>query len=317
MAASVFPGRRQALMVASPYLTFGQVSANCALLEAFAGSRKLHIVDFGIGHGLQWPPLMQVCACLGVARQCGLPFEYDALASRLEAVQPGQVDVRRKKEQGKEAERSEGGASQQHQQVEEDDEEEEEEEEVVAVNCSLRLHQLMDESVTPSNPRDAVLRTVRALAPAVVTLVGQATSSQSSPFFLPRFFEALFYYSALFDSLHAPGTAAAAPPPPDYVRERQVYEQQVLGRAIVNLVAAEGRERTERQESQVQEEARMRRAGFCPRPISDNVTGIVRALLQTYTEGYEMQMPSEGSVSLSWQQTPLLYMSSWSLSGPP
>eukprot|EP00897_Mesotaenium_endlicherianum_P003988 jgi/Mesen1/3617/ME000020S03149 len=89
----------QALMVASPYLTFGQVSANCALLEAFAGSRKLHIVDFGIGHGLQWPPLMQEeedddedngnCGDCGEEDECGGFFGADLFAEEGEEEEGG------------------------------------------------------------------------------------------------------------------------------------------------------------------------------------------------------------------------------------
>ena len=45
-----------------------------------------------------------------------------------------------------------------------------------------------------------VLRTIRRLRPKIVTVVEQQ-SNVGSPFFLTRFYEALFYYSTLFESL--------------------------------------------------------------------------------------------------------------------
>ncbi|CAI5519852.1 unnamed protein product [Closterium sp. Naga37s-1] len=94
------------------------------------------------------------------------------------------------------------------------------------------------------------------LRPKVVTVVEQY-SNHSSPFFLARFYEAL--YAALFESIDAslPRNEVA----------RRVFEEQVLGRAIVNLVACEGQERVERQEPLEQWQQRMLRAGFKPRGV--------------------------------------------------
>ena len=91
-------------------------------------------------------------------------------------------------------------------------------EEVVVVNCALRLHNILDETATPSNPRSAVLRTIRSLNPSLLTIVEQNTN-QNSPFFLSRFCEAVHYYAALFDSMESslPGDS----------EERRLFEQQV------------------------------------------------------------------------------------------
>lgn len=146
-----------------------------------------------------------------------------------------------------------------------------EEGELVLVNCSLRLHSLMDETVTPSNPRGAVLRTMRQLQPALATLVEQNTN-HNSPFFLSRFLEALHYYALLFDALD---TSVADS------EERRLFERQVLGRAIVNVVAAEGQERTERQEPLGHWQRRVQRAGFAPWALSRDVVATAGALLST------------------------------------
>eukprot|EP00850_Spirogloea_muscicola_P002713 SM000010S04351 [mRNA] locus=s10:1175921:1180505:+ [translate_table: standard] len=201
-----------------------------------------------------------------VAVKWGVPFEYEKVPSKLEAVSSCMLNLR------------EGDA--------------------VAVNCALRLHQLLDETVTPSNPRNAVLRTIHGLKPKVVTLVEQNTN-HNSPFFLARFYEALFYYAGLFDSIDASI--------PRDVTARRVFEQQVLGRAIVNVVAAEGQDRVERQESLGQWQRRMVSAGFIGRPLVPSVIHTVN----TYRKGYGLLEQDESSLILTWQDRPLIAMSSW------
>ena len=56
---------------------------------------------------------------------------------------------------------------------------------------------------------------------------------------------------------------------------------QVLGRAIVNVVAGEGRDRVERHEPLDVFQQRMQAAGFEMRAISDSVLGTATALIQT------------------------------------
>ncbi|CAI5528383.1 unnamed protein product [Closterium sp. Naga37s-1] len=294
----------EVLVSASPYLTFGHVACNSAILEAIQGARKVHIVDFGLGHAVQWPPLIQALAVLpggpphlritgidrpfvagihkgyclrqagqrlrSVAQSWGVPFTFNFIPINLPELQPSMVRC--------------------------------EADEVLVVNCALRLHNLMDESVTPSNPRAAVLRTMRALAPAVTTLVEQNTN-HNSPFFLSRFLEALHYYASIFDALDASVPADSM--------ERRLFEQRVLGRAIVNVVACEGQDRTERQEPLGQWERRVHRAGFVGYPLSREVVATATALLSTYKGPYSLAAEQPNSLTLNWKDQPLLAMSAW------
>ncbi|GLJ37353.1 hypothetical protein SUGI_0757910 [Cryptomeria japonica] len=54
----------QALYELFPYARFAHFTANQSILECFASSnsRKIHIVDFDVREGLQWPPLMEALA---------------------------------------------------------------------------------------------------------------------------------------------------------------------------------------------------------------------------------------------------------------
>eukprot|EP00271_Cylindrocystis_brebissonii_P018525 TRINITY_DN528_c2_g1_i1.p1 TRINITY_DN528_c2_g1~~TRINITY_DN528_c2_g1_i1.p1 ORF type:complete len:576 (-),score=187.05 TRINITY_DN528_c2_g1_i1:220-1947(-) len=294
----------EVLVNASPYLTFGHVACNSAILEAFKGEERVHIVDFGMGCGLQWHALFQALAvrpggpprvhftgidvdtppgttralCIvqagaklaNTCRECCVPFEYEPVHIKLEDMKPHHVNIRPG--------------------------------EVLAVNCALRLHRLLDETVTPSNPRNAVLRTIGALKPRLLTLVEQNTN-HNSPFFLSRFYEALHYYTTMFEELESVL--------PEDSQERHTYEQQVLGKAIVNVVACEGQERVERQEPLGRWQQRVQREGFRPFALSALVVQTVRGLLNTYRDGYTVIRPDDCSLVLNWRERPLMAMSAW------
>ena len=49
-------------MNASPYLTFGQLASSSAILEAFVGESHVHVIDFGMGFGIQWQAFIQALA---------------------------------------------------------------------------------------------------------------------------------------------------------------------------------------------------------------------------------------------------------------
>ncbi|WVZ48779.1 hypothetical protein U9M48_000188 [Paspalum notatum var. saurae] len=90
----------------------------------------------------------------------------------------------------------------------------------------------MDEGVdieSPS-PRDMVLANIREMRPGVFVLCVE-NSSCGAPFFVTRFREALFYYSAMFDMMNATAPRDNA--------GRAVLEQHVLGPCAVQQGGAE------------------------------------------------------------------------------
>ncbi|GLJ52002.1 hypothetical protein SUGI_1105390 [Cryptomeria japonica] len=159
-----------------PYLKFAYFTANQAILEAFADHKRVHIIDFNLKQGMQWPALIQALALrpggppafrltgIGprqpdgsdvlqevgmklahLAESVNLEFSFRGyVVSNLSNLKPWMLDIK----PGVEA---------------------------VAVNSILQLHRLID--YDPSQPSSSIDQ--------VLTI------------------EALHYYSTIFDSLEA------------------------------------------------------------------------------------------------------------------
>ncbi|KAF7816762.1 scarecrow-like protein 1 [Senna tora] len=191
----------QILFEVCPCFKFGFIAANGAITEAVKDDKKIHIVDFDINQGSQYITLIQSLASrpgkpphvrlTGVddpesvqrsvggleiigqrleklAEALGLPFEFQAVASRTSLVTPSKLDCRPG--------------------------------EALVVNFAFQLHHMPDESVSTVNERDQLLRMVKSLNPKLVTVVEQDVNTNTTPFF-PRFVESYNYYYAVFESL--------------------------------------------------------------------------------------------------------------------
>ncbi|OMO95031.1 Transcription factor GRAS [Corchorus capsularis] len=193
----------QILFEVCPCFKFGFMAANGAIIEAFKDEKRVHIIDFDINQGSQYITLIQTIAKLPgkppylrltgiddpesvqrlnggleivglrlekLAEALGVPFEFEAVASRTSLVRPSMLNIRPG--------------------------------EALIVNFAFQLHHMPDESVSTINERDQLLQMVKSLNPKLVTVVEQDVNTNTSPFF-PRFIEAYSYYSAVFDSLDA------------------------------------------------------------------------------------------------------------------
>ncbi|KAL3719528.1 hypothetical protein ACJRO7_004491 [Eucalyptus globulus] len=286
-----------------PYLKFAHFTANQAILEAFATASRVHVIDFGLKQGMQWPALMQALALrpggppafrltgIGppqpnntdalqqvgwklaqLADTIGVEFEFRGfVANSLADLEPAMLDIRPP------------------------------EVETVAVNSVFELHPLL----ARPGAIDKVLSSIKAMRPKIVTMVEQE-ANHNGPGFVDRFTEALHYYSSLFDSLEGSGVA---PPNQDLVMS-EVY----LGRQICNVVACEGPDRVERHETLVQWQARMGSAGFDPVHLGSNAFKQASMLLALFAggEGYRVE-ENDGCLMLGWHTRPLIATSAWQL----
>lgn len=285
-----------------PYLKFGYMAANGAIVEACRNEDRVHIIDFQIAQGTQWLTLLQALA----ARPGGAPYvritgiddpvsQYArgdglaAVAKRLSAISEkfniavefhavpvfapeitrDMLDVRPG--------------------------------EALAVNFPLTLHHTPDESVDVTNPRDELLRMVKSFSPKVVTLVEQESNTNTAPFF-PRFLEALDYYSAMFESIDVTLERDR--------KERVSVEQHCLARDIVNVIACEGKERVERHELLGKWKLRFTMAGFHQYPLSSYVNSVIKSLMRCYSEHYTL-VEKDGAMLLGWKERNLISASAW------
>ncbi|WVZ48763.1 hypothetical protein U9M48_000177 [Paspalum notatum var. saurae] len=251
--------------------------SNKTIHDAVAGRRRLHIVDYGLGYGFQWPGLLRGLAArdggppdvriTGIdlpqpgfrpahqihetgrrlsrcAREFGVPFRFRGIAAKRETVSPEDlldIDV---------------------------DDDDTAEKEVLVVSSLCHFRHLMDEStvVGRGSPRDEVLDNIRRMRPDVF-IHGVMNGGYGTTYFPTRFREALFHYSAQFDLLDATV--------PRDSQERMLVERDIFGRAALNVIACEGADRVERPETYRQWQARNQRAGLRQLPLKPEVVKVV------------------------------------------
>ncbi|KAE8814863.1 scarecrow-like protein 9 [Hordeum vulgare] len=244
---------------ACPFLRMFRFYSNEAILDAAKGVTSVHILDYGIDWGFQWPIFLQRISkrdggpprirITGIdlpqpgfrpaerleatgrriseyAKMFHVPFEYRAIAAKWDAIRV--EDLR----------------------IDKDD--------LLIVNCLFRMRHMMDETVTEESPRMTVLNTIRRMNPHLF-IHAVVNGTFNAPFFVTRFKEALFYFSSHFDMLEA-----TAPPVDEH---RQLIEREYFGREALNVVACEGTERVERPETYKQWQVRNLRAGFRQVPL--------------------------------------------------
>ncbi|XP_062090678.1 DELLA protein SLR1-like [Humulus lupulus] len=284
---------------ACPYLKFAHFTANQAILEAFNGHDCVHVIDFNLMHGLQWPALIQALALrpggppllrltgigppspdgrdslreiglklADLAKSVNVRFAFRGVAAeRLEDVKPWMLQVSLK--------------------------------EAVAVNSIMQLHRLLGSDHSWNSGIDTVLGWIRSLNPKIITVVEQE-ADHNQVGFLDRFTEALYYYSTMFDSLEACSLQ------PD-----KALAEMYIQREICNVLCCEGSARVERHEPLAKWTNRLIQAGFQPLHLGSNAFKQASMLLTLFSaEGYCVE-EKEGCLTLGWHSRPLIAASAW------
>ncbi|KAK3442111.1 hypothetical protein EUGRSUZ_B02346 [Eucalyptus grandis] len=246
---------------------------NYMILRIAEKATTLHIIDFGIAFGFQWPTLIQKLSSRSegpcklritgielpqagfrpsekleetgrhLEKYCerfNVPFEFNCIASKnWESIKLEDLKIQSN--------------------------------ETVAVNSLYRFGNLLDETVGDNCPRDAVLNLIWQIKPDIF-FHAVSNGSHNAPFFLTRFRMALFRLSAVYDMFDAILDGDS--------NERLVIEREFYGREIMNVVACEGSERVERPETYKQWQVRHVRAGFKAIPLDQELMTLFRGKMK-------------------------------------
>ncbi|KAI3464416.1 hypothetical protein Pfo_021079 [Paulownia fortunei] len=293
----------------SPFYQFAHFTANQAILEAFekeenTNNRALHVIDFDISYGFQWPSLMQSLSenatttnrtslkITGFGRSLeglqetesrlvsfakgfrNLVFEFHGLVRGSKLVKP-----KKKKN------------------------------ETVAVNLVFHLNSLNNFSKISET-----LKFVYSLSPSIVVLVEQE-GSRNTYKFLPRFMESLHYFAAIFDSLDDCLPLDSA--------ERLSIEKNHLGKEIKCVINYDkDNENCPRFEKMETWKGRMESHGFLGLKQSSKSVMQAKLLLKIRSHcsikfdgengGFRVFERDDGkAISLGWQERFLITASSW------
>ncbi|XP_062101807.1 protein SHORT-ROOT [Humulus lupulus] len=297
----------------SPWTTFGHVACNGAIMEAFEGEAKLHIIDISNTYCTQWPTLLEALATrtdetphlrlttvvstrdssdgsgpggsvqkvmkeIGMrmekfARLMGVPFKFNVVHHFGDLSELNLAEL----------------------DVRDD--------EALAVNCVNTLHSVG----AVENRRDYLVAAFRSLRPRVITVVEEEAEldvGHDGIEFVRGFQECVRWFRVYFEALDEsfPRTS----------NERLMLER-AAGRAIVDLIACSPSDSVERRETAVRWSRRLHGAGFSPATFSDEVSDDVRALLRRYKEGWAMTQCSDAGagIFLTWKDQPVVWTSAW------
>lgn len=178
-----------------------------------------------------------------------------------------------------------------------------ERDEFVVANCMYRLRHMPDESAGEKNsPRDAVLRLIRNINPDLF-IHGVINGTYSAPFFATRFKEALHHFTSYFDMLECTL--------PREDQDRLLYEKEVFGRDVMNVVACEGRGRIERPETYKQWKARNQRAGFKQMQLNQEILTEIKAKVKKDYHSYFLLDEDSGWMLQGWKGRVMYALSCW------
>ncbi|KAK1374787.1 Scarecrow-like protein 28 [Heracleum sosnowskyi] len=282
----------------SPIPQFIHFTGNEILLRGFEGKDRVHVIDFDIKQGLQWPSFFQSLASrgkppshvritgigeskqdlietgerlAGFAEALNLQFEFHPVVDRLEDVRLWMLHVK--------------------------------EGECVAVNCIFQLHKMLYDG--NGGPLMDFMGLLRSTNPKIVVMAEQEADHNYQSL-ETRLCNSLKYYAAIFDSLDL-GL------PQDSLARIKVEE--MFAREIKNIISCEGRDRLERHENFGKWAKLMESGGFRNMGITEREFLQSRMLLKMYPfDDYrvEKQVRDDSSaLTLSWSDQSLYTVSAW------
>lgn len=282
----------------TPFVKFSHFTANQAIQQALEGEKRVHIIDLDIMQGLQWPGLFHILASrpgrppgvritgLGssmealeatgrrlseFANTLGIPFEFHAIPDKIGNM--GSTSGRDSIEKRLKVKKGE------------------------ALVVHWLHHSLYDVTGSDMN----TLWLLRRLNPKLITMVEQELCYSGS--FLSRFMGAVYYYSALFDSLSAAH--------PDDSIQRHVVEQQLFSCEIKNILAVGGPARWIEYVKFDKWREKLEEAGFTKVGLGGNAAAQAELLLEMFPSQPYTLHEECGTLKLGWKDLSLYTASAW------
>ncbi|KAI5062256.1 hypothetical protein GOP47_0022795 [Adiantum capillus-veneris] len=174
---------------------------------------------------------------------------------------------------------------------------------VAISSCFLRF--VMDDI---SNPFPTRLKNFKKLCDALpdVLIHGVVSGAYNSPFYSARFKEALFHFACIFDVLDTFIGRNS--------RDRLVFESEILGKAILNVVACEGLQVSGRVKKYKQWQASLVEAGMQQLSLNAETMHQVEGLLKNWHKDY-MIVEDCQCLLLGWRGRTLYALSAWKSPG--
>ncbi|CAN0854272.1 Scarecrow-like protein 30 [Linum grandiflorum] len=286
--------------------------ANRTIAKLCRKAKAIHVIDFGIGYGFQWP-----CFLHYLSNRPGGPPKVRLTG--IDLPQSGFRPEERVQETGRRLKRLAGELNIQfeyrsiamrwediryeHLGINNNDGEEE----FVAVNCIYRMKNLPDDTVSSSpetNARDAMIDLIRSVNPKVF-IHGVVNGSYNGSFFATRFKEAMYHFAAFFDMMEANCGNGK-----EEEESRVVFEREIVGKELENAVACEGGERYERPETYKRWGGRNARGGFRTVKLQREVVEKVKEVKGDYHEDFVMDEDGDWLL-LGWKGRIIHAVSAW------
>ncbi|KAE8729468.1 Scarecrow-like protein 9 [Hibiscus syriacus] len=286
-----------------PFKRISNLFSNRNIAKLAEKATTIHIIDFGIGYGFQWPCLIQRLSTrtsgppklriTGIdfpqpgfrpaerievtgrrLRRCcenvGMPFEFNAIAKRWETIRAEELKIER--------------------------------DELIVVNCMYRLRNLPDDSVMLNSPRNMVLKLIKKINPDLF-IHGVVNGNYNVTFFNNRFKEAFYHFSAMFDILEA--NVGGEDP------DRLLVEREMFGRDAINVITCEGTERIDRPETYKQWQLRNKKAGFRQLPLEQRILKRARTVLKSdYHKDFDIEVDGRWMLQ-GWKGRVIHALSCW------
>lgn len=170
---------------------------------------------------------------------------------------------------------------------------------VMTSSCFLRF--VMDDILDPRHLRIRILNMVYDVKPDVY-IQGIVSGAYGNPLYLPRFKEALFHFECIYDVLDTFTKRDD--------QDRLVFESEVLGKAILNVVACEGLLVSDRVEKYKQWQKTTKEAGIQQLSIDKDMIQKVQKLLQSCHKDYVV-FEDRQCLLMGWKGCILYALSAW------